>query len=83
VKVQVRGTTQMLGNTPVEVMEGLLSLGFMNPSVRSVEEYVAYLETELASRFDRKLESAGDLAERAEAVIRAFAELGQLDVLED
>ncbi|MFO7265011.1 MAG: hypothetical protein FWJ73_01755 [Limnochordales bacterium] len=82
-KVQVRGTTQMLGNTPVEVMEGLLSLGFMNPSVRSVEEYVAYLETELASRFDRKLESAGDLAERAEAVIRAFAELGQLDVLED
>jgi len=73
----------MLGNTPVEVMEGLLSLGFMNPSVRSVEEYVAYLETELASRFDRKLESAGDLAERAEAVIRAFAELGQLDVLED
>lgn len=82
-KVQVRGTTQMLGNTPVEVMEGLLSLGFMSPSVRSVEEYVAYLETELASRFDRKLESAGDLAERAEAVIRAFAELGQLDVLED
>jgi hypothetical protein len=73
----------MLGNTPVEVMEGLLSLGFMNPSVRSVEEYVAYLETELASRFDRKLESADDLAERAEAVIRAFAELGQLDVLED
>lgn len=82
-KVQLRGTPQMLGNTPEEIMEGLIALGFMNPPSQAVEEYVAHLEKELAHRFERKLEAEGDLADRAAAVVWALAELGQLDVLED
>lgn len=82
-KVQIPGKPQMLGNTPEEIMEGLIELGFMNPPSDSVEQYVAHLESELASRFDTKLDGDGELEDRAEAVIHAFAELGELDVLED
>lgn len=81
-KVQVPGTPQMLGNTPEEIMEGLIELGFMEPPSSSVEEYVAHLEAQLAARFDVELERVGSVEDRAEAVINALAELGELDVLE-
>ena len=64
-------------------MEGLIALGFMNPPSDSVEEYVAHLENELVTRFGARMEGGGDLVNRAEAVIRALADLGQLDVFED
>lgn len=81
-KVQIPGTPQMLGNTPDEIMEGLMELGFMEPPSGAVEEYVAHLEEQLASRFDVELDRVGSVEDRAEAVINALAELGELDVLE-
>lgn len=82
-KVQIPGTPQMLGNTPEEIMEGLIELGFMDPPSGSVEEYVEHLAEQLNSRFDVQLDGDGDLTDRAEKIIHALAELGELDVLED
>lgn len=82
-KVQIPGTSRMLGNTPEEILEGLIELGFMEPPSASLDEYVDHLTGQLASRFDVQLDSGGDVSDRAEAVIYALAELGELDVLED
>lgn len=82
VKVQIPGTPQLLGNTPEEIVEGLLELKFMDPPSDSVEEYVDHLESQLAARFEVALDRGGDLEDRAEAIIQALAELGELDVLE-
>ena len=81
-KVQIPGTPQMLGNTPEEIMEGLIELRFMDPPSAALEEYIEHLESQLATRFDVELDGDGELEDRAEEIIQALAELGELDVLE-
>src|SRR5690606_2554316 len=83
VKVQIPGRPQLLGNTPEEILEGLMELGFMDPPSSSPESYVEHLAGQLSSRFGVEVDRDGDLADRAEAVIYALASVGQLDVLED
>lgn len=82
-KVQIPGTPQLLGNTPEEIMEGLIELGFMDPPATSVEAYVEHLAEQLNTRFDVQVAGGGDVIGRAEEIINALAELGELDVLED
>lgn len=82
-KVQIPGTPNILGNTGVEILEALLEDGFMEPKVSELEQYVAFLEKTIADRFDMELDADSDLEGRAQDVLYAFAEAGELDVLED
>ncbi len=73
-KVQIPGTPQMLGNTPEEILEGLMELGFMDPPSASPRKYVDALEPASWRPVSTcELDRDGDLADRAEAVIYALA----------
>lgn len=82
-KVQIPGTPNILGNDGVEILQALLEAGFMEPEAKDLDEYVAFLEKAVAERFDVQLDGDGDLEGRAEEVLYALAEAGELDVLED
>lgn len=82
-KVQISGSSNILGNTGVEILQELLEAGFMEPTTKDLNEYVAFLENVIAERFDVQLDAGGDLEGRATEALYALADAGELDVLED
>jgi len=82
-KVAVRGNPQVLGNTPEEILAGLLELGFLAPEGASLEAYVDHLEKVLADKHGIRVPKGASPDERAERIVLGLVETGQLDLLED
>ncbi|HEY8496305.1 MAG TPA: hypothetical protein VIK98_04635 [Limnochordales bacterium] len=82
-KVAVRGNPQVLGNTPEEILAGLLELGFLAPEGASLEAYVDHLEQVLADQHGIRVPKGVSPDERAERIVLGLVETGQLDLLED
>ncbi|HEY8418589.1 MAG TPA: hypothetical protein VIK93_11205 [Limnochordales bacterium] len=82
-KVAVRGNARLLGNTPEEIIAGLWELGFLVPEGASAQDYLHHLERVLAERHGVRIPADIAPAERAERVVLALVETGQLDLLED
>lgn len=82
-KVAVRGNVQFLGNTPEEIIEGLLDLGFLAPSGASVQDYLTHLEQVLAEEHGLRIPQGLSAPERAERIVLGLVEAGRLDLLED
>lgn len=82
-KIQLVGTTRMLGNTPEEIVQGMLEQGYMDPSTDDVEAYLVHLEEQAAARFDFEADTTLPFDARCEQVIVALSEAGELDILED
>jgi len=82
-KVAVRGDARVLGNTPEEIIAGLWELGFLAPEGASAQEYQRHLERSLAERHGVHIPAGLAAAERAERIVLALVQTGQLDLLED
>jgi len=82
-KVAVRGNPQVLGNTPEEILAGLLELRFLAPEGASLEAYVDHLEQVLADQHGIRVPKGVSPDERAERIVLGLVETGQLDLLED
>ncbi|OUN00277.1 MAG: hypothetical protein BAA04_09185 [Firmicutes bacterium ZCTH02-B6] len=73
----------MLGNTPEEILAGLLELGFLAPEGAALEAYLNHLEQVLADQHGIRVPAGAAPGERAERLVLGLVESGQLDLLED
>ncbi|MBO8140601.1 MAG: hypothetical protein H0Z37_00300 [Firmicutes bacterium] len=82
-KVVVPGNPNLLGNTPEEIVDALKEMGFLaSEGGGEDDDYLAHLERVVAERYGARA-AGGSRAERAEQVVLALVDGGQLELLED